>query len=535
MQVEDSLIRINSLKLNTDYTERDLELSVRNRLRLSEHDSFEYKIVRKSLDARRKNDIHYVISVNVNIGCEKRILSNKRIKDVSSVSEIIYNDPYSPNMALKDVDRPIIVGLGPAGLICAYKLAKAGLRPIVLERGADVDTRVKDVEEFWSTGKLNTSSNVQFGEGGAGTFSDGKLNTMIHDNFGRIGEVFRIFTEHGADESIKYLAKPHIGTDKLRYMVKAIREDIVALGGEVRFNSCVTDISVENGNITGVTVNGSLNISCNTLVLAIGHSARDTFYMLNGKCVPMERKAFAAGVRVQHPQSLIGQAQYGDIYESLPSADYKLTYNTAEGRGVYSFCMCPGGFVVNASSEEGLLAVNGMSNSQRDERTANSAIVVSVKESDFPGDSVLGGVELQRELERKCFEEGRGSIPVQYLRDFKNNTASSRIVDNAPNTKGQTVPGNLRNVLPEYISESILEAFPSFGRTIPGFDGDDTMLIGLESRTSSPVRIIRGDNLQSVSVNGLYPCGEGAGYAGGITSAAVDGLKVYEAIINNLV
>ena len=559
------MIRLNSLRLETDYTEKDLYEAVRKRLRINDKHPFSCELVKLSLDARKKDDIHYTCSVDVKTDREKDILKDKRIKNVSAVEKICYNDPFQLleediKNQLTGISRPVIAGFGPAGMFCAYKLAKAGLRPIVLERGADVDTRIKDVSSFWNGGPLNTESNVQFGEGGAGTFSDGKLNTMIHDKFGRITEVFRIFVDNGADPSIKYINKPHIGTDCLTQIVKNIRQEIISEDGEVRFKAKLTGLDIKNGKLSGIYVNDSEYISTDTLVLALGHSARDTFEMLLGKGLEMKKKAFAMGVRVQHPQKLIGMAQYGEAYKKLPAADYKLTYQAANGRGVYSFCMCPGGFVVNASSEEGRLAVNGMSNSDRSEATANSALVVSVREDDLEGDSPLAGMEYQRRLEEAAYKEGRGLIPVQYYSDFLKGRKSgfndendkTDIIDRndeltgqriitekkeddikvlLPNTKGAYTGGNLKNVLPSFISESIEEAMPVFGRIIEGFDRDDALMIGLESRTSSPVRIVRNDDLESVSVKGIYPCGEGAGYAGGITSAAVDGLKVYEAII----
>lgn len=527
------MIRVNCVKLHIGYTDTDIRAALIKKLRIKDSELIAFTPVKLSLDARKKDSIFYVMSLDVSLSCEKRILSDKRISDVSEAKSIIYDDPFSDTKALiKPNNRPIVVGFGPAGIFAALMLARAGFKPIVFERGADVDTRTEDVQNFWQTGKLNTQSNVQFGEGGAGTFSDGKLNSMIHDGFGRIAKVYSVFIENGADSSIAYINKPHIGTDKLRQIIKSIREQIKSLGGEIHFNSTVSSIDPQKDGTVIVTVNSAGKYITDDLVLAIGHSARDTFSMLVSKGFAMERKPFAVGMRVQHPQELIGRSQYGDAYTELPAADYKLTYNSPGGRSVYSFCMCPGGFVVNASSEEQHLAVNGMSNSGRDEKTANSAIVVSVTEDDFDGSDVLAGVRFQQKLEHLCYKEGQGSIPVQYLVDFAADRATVQLTDNAPNVKGSYICGNLRNVLPDFISKAILEAFPSFGHKIHGFDDEHALFIGLESRTSSPVRIIRGDNLQSVSYPSIYPCGEGAGYAGGITSAAVDGLKVYEAIIN---
>ena len=529
------MIRVNSLRLEIKYSEKDITDAIRKRLRLREERPFEYELVRLSLDARKKDDIHYICSADVRIDGEKELLKDRRIKNIAPASNIVYRDP-ADHIAFSSHSRPVIAGFGPAGMFLAYKLAKAGFRPIVLERGADVDSRIRAVNAFWSGGPLDPESNVQFGEGGAGTFSDGKLNTMIHDNFGRITEVFRIFIENGADPSIRFINKPHIGTDRLTAIVKNIRREITTCGGEVRFGAKLTGIDIKENAVKGVYINDSEYLECETLVLAIGHSARDTFKMLLERGISLERKAFAMGVRIQHPQELIGRAQYGDSCKDLPAADYKLTYQTKAGRGVYSFCMCPGGFVVNASSEEGRLAVNGMSNSDRSEPTANSALVVTVREDDLDGDSVLAGAELQRKLEEAAYREGKGSIPVQYYADFVADKATEMpVVSNGkplPNTKGAYIGGNLKNFLPDFISESITEAMPAFGKTIEGFDRDDALMIGLESRTSSPVRITRSEDLQAVGIKGLYPCGEGAGYAGGITSAAVDGIKVYEAILS---
>lgn len=527
------MIKINSLKLDIGYTEADMINAAAARLQLNAGKIRTIKPVKISVDARDKSDVRYICSVNVTVNAdENRLLANKRIKEISRAVETQYVFPKL-NVSAPG-KRPVIVGAGPAGLFCALSLARAGLKPLLIERGADVDERTKDVNCFWESGKLNTSSNVQFGEGGAGTFSDGKLNTMVHDSEGRIGAVFEIFVGHGAPESIIYTAKPHLGTDRLIHIVKSIREEIIRLGGEVRFHSCLTDIFTDQGAVSGIEINGSEKIECKELVLAIGHSARDTFKLLKNSNIALERKAFAIGVRAQHPQKMISISQYGDFADKLPPADYKLTANLADGRGVYSFCMCPGGFVVNASSEEGCLAVNGMSNSDRSEASANSAIVVTVSPEDFPGDDVLAGVELQRQLERKAFGECGGYIPVQTLYGFRNSQVCEPSASNMPNTKGMYRAGNLRNVLPEFISTSLLEAFPVFGRKIKGFDADDTLLMGVETRTSSPVRITRNDRLTSISLEGLYPCGEGAGYAGGITSAAIDGLKTAEALINHI-
>ena len=417
-----------------------------------------------------------------------------------------------------------------------------GYRPILLERGASMEERQKDVQDFWKTGKLNPESNVQFGEGGAGTFSDGKLNTLVHDTHNRGKEVLRLFVKYGAPESILYDAKPHIGTDILAKVVKNIREAIISMGGEVRFHTKVTGIRTKRSidfsdepalamlHLEDTRTNIGEDLLTDVAVLAIGHSARDTFGLLNLSDIKMEPKPFAVGVRVEHPQDMIDESQYGkDAPESIPAAAYKLTAKTKEGRGVYTFCMCPGGYVVNASSEENRLAVNGMSYSGRNGKNANSAVIVTVSPEDFPEKGILGGLAFQRQLEDAAYAEGQGKIPVQLFGDFKKNVPSSSAGTISPQMKGAYSWGNVRSIFPEFIARCLEEGITEFGKKIPGYDRDDAVLSGVESRTSSPVRILRDETLQS-SVKGLYPCGEGAGYAGGITSAAMDGLKVAEAV-----
>ena len=428
--------------------------------------------------------------------------------------------------------------MGPAGLFCGLALARKGYRPILLERGEDVDTRTERVAKFWKTGELNPSSNVQFGEGGAGTFSDGKLNTLVKDTFGRNREVLRILTEFGADPSICYANKPHIGTDVLSHIVKSIRKEIESLGGQVRFLSQVTDFEITEGKLTAVTVNNTERIPVQAAVAAIGHSARDTFETLYGKQVSMEAKPFAVGFRIQHPQTMINESQYGMAEcKELGPASYKLTAQTSYGRGVYSFCMCPGGYVVNASSEEKRLAVNGMSYHDRAGENANSALIVTVNPEDFSHDikgreevHPLAGIHFQRELEEKAYEAGNGKIPVQLYGDFKDGKISEKFGKVHPAFCGEYQFADLRKILTNELSEAFIEGMESFRKKIKGFDRPDAILAGVESRTSSPVRIPRGETLES-SVRGLYPCGEGAGYAGGITSAAMDGLKVAEELI----
>jgi uncharacterized FAD-dependent dehydrogenase len=452
-------------------------------------------------------------------------------------------------------DRIVVIGMGPAGLFCAYYLAKAGFPVLVLERGKCVEERTKDVLSFWESGRLHTQSNVQFGEGGAGTFSDGKLNTVVKDKDGRNAQVLRTFVAFGAPEKITYDAKPHIGTDVLTKIVRNMREEIIRLGGEVRFESCMTQISIEEGCVRAICVNGAEWISCSQVVLAIGHSARDTFEMLYEKEVPMEQKPFAVGLRVEHPQVDINRSQYGpEDAGALGAAPYKVIGKGQNGRAVYSFCMCPGGYVVNASSEEGYTAVNGMSYSGRDGNNANSAIVVAVGPDDFGSEHPLAGMYFQRDLEKKAFALGEGKIPVQRYGEFRAQVLRNRADDCQddrntfagagacagadadagasvfqPQCKGAYKWANVSEILPRECNEAFVDGMESFGRQIQGFDRPDAILSGVESRTSSPVRILRDISLES-EIKGLYPCGEGAGYAGGITSAAMDGLRVAEAI-----
>jgi uncharacterized FAD-dependent dehydrogenase len=522
------MIRIQQLKLNPGHSKEELFRKVSKVLRINPDLIKEFHIIKQSIDARKKNDIKLIYTIDVKMDHETEVI--KRIHD-NNIALTKENKYSFPNTGTKQLTkRPVIIGSGPAGLFCALLLAENGFQPILLERGECVEDRINTVNEFWNTGKLNTASNVQFGEGGAGTFSDGKLNTLVKDQFGRNKKVLEVFVEAGAPEEIKYMYKPHIGTDILSLVVKNIREKIIDNGGEVHFKSQVTDIKIVDGKVKAVAINEIKEIETDIVVLAIGHSARDTFEMLHTKDIEMSAKAFAVGVRIQHPQGMINESQYGVAnHEYLPNAEYKLAKTLENGRGVYSFCMCPGGYVVNASSEEGRLAVNGMSYSKRDGENANSAIIVSVKPEDFASDSPLAGLEFQRRLEEKAFHEGQGAIPVQLYKDFKKNEASAALLEVTPQIKGEYRLSNLRNVFPEFISESIIQGIDQFDRNLHGFSREDAVLAGVESRTSSPVRLTRDDTFEC-NIQGIYPCGEGAGYAGGITSAAMDGMKVAEAI-----
>ena len=545
------MIRINQVKIHTEHTREQLTKKAAELLRIPVKDIKKMEIVRQSIDARKKPEIYYSYTLDIQAEGEEQIL--KKLRKSKGAGEQIQKadkqEYHFPELGKHPQRHPtVIVGMGPAGLFCGYYLALHGYRPILLERGRDVDARYVDVEAFWNGAPLQTSSNVQFGEGGAGTFSDGKLNTLVKDKDGRNKEVLKTFVKFGAKESILYEAKPHIGTDVLSGVVKNMRQEIIRLGGEVRFLSQVTDVLLQDGHVSGVRVNDSEEIPCEQLVLAIGHSARDTFEMLYEKQIPMEAKSFAVGLRVEHPQRMINASQYGmEQPGSLGAAPYKVTAKTSVGRGVYSFCMCPGGYVVNASSEEGRTAVNGMSYSGRNGSNANSAIIVAVTPQDYGSEHPLAGIAFQRKLEERAFRLGAGKIPAQRYGVFKECVTNAitekefaerepsyydKLMNGesfAPCCKGGYVWADVSQILPEECNQAFVEGMEVFGRQIKDFDREDAILLGVESRTSSPVRIHRNEELQS-EIRGIYPCGEGAGYAGGITSAAMDGIRVAEAI-----
>ncbi len=521
------MIRIRQVKVKLEEnTEENILKEASRKLKISTSDILSFQIKKQSLDARKKEEIYYCYELDIETKKEQSILKKPHSNDIFLSPEEEYQFKITGTKKLEH--RPVIVGSGPAGLFAAYLLAEHGYHPMIIERGEKVENRVQTVEHFWKTGTLNKESNVQFGEGGAGTFSDGKLNTLVKDSSFRGKKVFETFISCGAPEEILYLQHPHIGTDLLRIVIKNMRKKILKMGGEFLYETKLTDILVQNGRLVEIEVNHGQRIPCCCLILAIGHSARDTFQMLYDRGLKMEAKAFAIGLRIEHPQAMINRSQYGENSKLLPPASYKLTYTTEKGRGVYSFCMCPGGYVVNASSEEKHLAVNGMSNHGRDSENANSALVVTIGPKDF-GSEPLAGIAYQRNLERKAYEMGKGAIPIQLLEDFKSKITSSKLGEVSPQIKGSFTFSDLNQLLPEEICDSIKEALPIFGKKIEGYDRWDAVFSGIESRTSSPVRIPRDENFLS-NIDGIYPIGEGAGYAGGITTAAIDGVKVAEAI-----
>lgn len=520
------IVRDIKMPLDTDF--EDLLPILSKRLKLNSIKSV--RLFKKAVDARKKEDI--VFNCSFLLETDNDGLSLKKLKSFNADSYV--EKEYKFQKVDGSFLRPIVVGFGPAGMFAALSLARAGLCPIVLERGYDVDQRIKDVNLFFKTNKLNETSNIQFGEGGAGTFSDGKLNTGIKDV--RIRTVLKIFSEHKAGENILYDSKPHIGTDILVNVVKSIREEIISLGGEVLFTHRLIDVNVKNNRISSVmaeTPNGIKELECDRLILAIGHSARDTFLMLKNKGFAMEPKPFAIGARIEHLQSEINRSQYGKFasHKALGAADYRLAEHLSNGRGVFTFCMCPGGEVVNASSEIGRVAVNGMSYNARDGKNANSAVLVGVETADYYKADVLDGMYFQQRIEEKAFNVGKGLPVSQNLGEFLNNGISNGSV--IPSAKTGVTFGEISEVLPSFVTESLKEGILLFDRKLKGFASPSAVLTAPETRSSSPVRILR--NLEGMSsIYGIYPCGEGAGYAGGITSAAVDGLKVAETIISSL-
>ncbi|NQT50130.1 hypothetical protein HQ571_05535 [Candidatus Kuenenbacteria bacterium] len=534
------MIAIQQITLPITHTDDELQEKIAVILDLKVNEIKDFTITKRAIDSRKKRQmIHFVYSVNVNVENEQKVLSSKTVQQNIPRYRIEMKEPYVyeiPKVDVKKTDqRPIVVGSGPCGLFSALLLAKAGLKPLVIERGGDVDSRTKDVETFLSTGKLNPKSNIQFGEGGAGTFSDGKLNTLITNP--RIKYIFDELVRAGAPAEILWDAQPHIGTDKIREVAKNIRKQIIKLGGEVRFDTELTDIKINKNKVTGVTLNNNEEIATNTLVLAIGYSARDTYEMLFNRKLNIEQKPFSIGVRIEHKAEMINKAQYADFFdnEKLGTAKYKLVSHSDENRSVYTFCMCPGGYVVPATSEEGCIVTNGMSLYAQDGDNSNSALLVNVEKEDFESDHPLAGMEFQRKWEKKAFEVGGSNYhaPIQFVGNFLNEQKSVEIKSITPTYKPGVTPTALDECLPDFVVESLREALPEMEKKLKGFAHPDAVLTAIECRSSSPLRITRDKETMQSNIEGIYPAGEGAGYAGGIVSSAVDGMMVSETIIKS--
>lgn len=526
-------IRVNNIILNIDEDRSILKQRCAKKLRISEAGINSFKILRESIDARKKDTIKFNYTIEAEVNNEIALVNKLRDKDVL-IEEKKYNDEVK--LGTKKIKhRPVIVGMGPAGMFAGLLMARKGYKPLIIERGEKVEDRTCTVDKFWKYGELNIESNVQFGEGGAGTFSDGKLTTRIKDN--RCDYILEAFVKAGAPEEIMYSGKPHVGTDILKDVVRNIREEIISLGGQVKFNSKLEDIKIKEGKLQEITVNGEA-IACEILILAIGHSSRDTYEMLFNRGVFMKVKPFAIGVRIEHPQSMIDEAQYGKFagHERLKAADYRLSFiGEKSKRAIYSFCMCPGGQVVAAASEDKRLVTNGMSYYKRDKDNANSALVVTVGPEDFGSNMPLTGMEFQRHYESIAYTVGGGAYtaPVQLVGDFISDRRSTKVGSVVPSYSRGFEFKELKECLPKDVIFALKEGLLNFDKKIRGFAREDAILTGIETRTSSPVRIERNEILQSITVQGLYPAGEGAGYAGGIVSAAVDGLKSAEKIMQD--
>lgn len=530
-----AVIRLRQLRLPIEHGPEDLLRLVRKQLRGVDVPQAAMHVHQRAVDARQGKPLKFSYTVDVEVpeAEEARLLQRARPGSLSRTPDMVYRFPESHRFAFAG-QRPVIVGTGPAGLFAGLLLAQLGLRPILLERGKQAGPRARDVTRFWRTGEFNPESNVQFGEGGAGTFSDGKLYTQIKDRDNRCRKVLQELAAHGAPEDIMVNARPHIGTDKLITVLRHLRETIFSLGGEIRYESKVTDLRIEGGEVRGVTLAEGASLEADRVVLAVGHSARDVFALLQDKGIALEPKSFSIGVRIEHPQSMIDRTQFGRYagHPKLGSAAYRFVHHGKDRRSVYSFCMCPGGLVVGAASEPGKLVTNGMSSYARDEANANAGFMVEVHPSDLAQGDALVGVQFQRDLEEKAFQLGGGDYraPAQRLGDFMKGRASTGPGTVPPSFRPGVKWTDLRECLPDYVVRALKAAVPRIARRLPGFDHPDAVLTAVETRSSSPVRVTRGKDLQSISVRGLYPAGEGAGYAGGIISAAVDGLRVAEAV-----
>ncbi|MCH5352567.1 MAG: hypothetical protein J1E06_03785 [Acutalibacter sp.] len=527
------MLKLSGLSLPLEFKGEDLKREAAGKLRLPVSALRDLRLVKKSVDARKRDRVHFVCAVEVSVdGSEQRLLAKLRDPHVQLSKPYHYELPSSPMLS----QRPVVIGFGPAGLFAALILAQCGQRPIVLERGLPVDERKRSVEKFWQEGILDGESNVQFGEGGAGAFSDGKLTTGTGDP--RIRKVLEELVKAGAPEEILWEAKPHIGTDRLPAAVKAIREKMISLGGEVRFSAKVTDFLVRDGKLTGLEIqtnSGMERIPCDKAILAVGHSARDLFEKLQERNLPLAPKPFSVGARIEHPAALIDKAQYGSFagHPALGAADYKLSCHLPDGRGVYTFCMCPGGTVTGAASEPGGIVTNGMSAWARDAENSNAALLVSVTPEDFGQEGPLAGVKFQRRIEQAAFRQTGGTYfaPAQRVEDFLHDVPSKGFSGVKPTYQPGVAPANIADCLPHFVTEAMAQALPIFGRQLRGFDDGDAVLTAPETRSSSPVRILRDESFQSPLAAGLFPCGEGAGYAGGIVSAAVDGIRCAEALL----
>jgi uncharacterized FAD-dependent dehydrogenase len=542
-----AMLRINEVKLPLNHTDDDLVAEILSTLQITADELLSFDVFKRSYDARKKANILLIYQLDVIVATEvqARVLASSTLPvtvRVSPDTQYYFPGHADESFPSAQQQRPIVIGFGPCGILAALLLAQMGLKPIVLDRGQNVRQRTKDTWGLWRDRKLNTESNVQYGEGGAGTFSDGKVYSQVKDKRHLGRKVLTEFVNSGAPEEIMFVSKPHIGTFKLVKMVENMRAEIVSLGGEIRFDQKVDTIHrIENegtAQVTGLTLSTGETLQSNHIVLAIGHSARDTFQMLVEQGVYIEPKPFSIGFRIEHPQSIIDQARFGDNAGNpiLGAADYKLVHHCKNGRSVYSFCMCPGGTVVAATSEEGHVVTNGMSQYSRNERNANAAIVVGIEpEKDYP-QHALAGIDLQKDLEKLAYRLGgeNYNAPAQLVGDFLKNKASTELADVTPSYQPGITLGNLSDALPAFAIDAIREAIPAFNKKIKGFSMNDAILTGVETRTSSPICIKRGKDYQSINTLGLYPAGEGAGYAGGILSAGIDGIKVAEALAKNL-